>query len=149
MGQEPLSQSGLQSGRFHDVRGDLLSAGEESSLIATSVHGADGTGGRRWEGATALLHWRLLIRAEELSVAVQLVQVTDSQFQNVGLLQLRQVFPFGRQGGAHEILELVEAPVDPCATLPLQERFRDLFEEILFFIGVQELGRVSVYFNVR
>ncbi|KAL1123423.1 hypothetical protein AAG570_002503 [Ranatra chinensis] len=57
---------------------------------------------------------------------LQFVQVLDRQLQDVSLLQFADVLPFGLEGAHHELLELVQAPVDAGSSLPLQHRFHDL-----------------------
>jgi hypothetical protein len=80
----------------------LLSAGDESALVASAIGrsgGHGGSSGRRpveYPATTA----SDCIEAE-LTFAVELVQVADGQFQDVGLFQFGEIFTFGRQCGAH------------------------------------------------
>ena len=65
-------------------------------------------------------------RQSQFSFAVKLMQVADGQFQDVGFFQFGQVFTFGRQSCAHQLLQLVQAPVNPRSTLTFQQRLGDL-----------------------
>ena len=58
----------------------------------------------------------------------QLVQVADSQFQNVGFLQFGQIFAFRRQSRRHQLLQLVQTPVDPGTTFAFQHRLHNLLD---------------------
>lgn len=54
------------------------------------------------------------------------VKMANGQFQNVGLFQFADVFALGLQGHDHQLLKLVQAPVDPGATFAFQHWFHDL-----------------------
>ncbi|CAA9995305.1 unnamed protein product [Nesidiocoris tenuis] len=56
----------------------------------------------------------------------QFVQVLNGQFQYVGLFQFADVLAFALQGCDHQLLQLVEAPVDPGSSFPFQHRFHHL-----------------------
>lgn len=78
----------------------------EAGLEAVAV-GAERGGALR--GA-----WRLV-------VLLQVVQVAHRQLQDVGLLQLGHVFALILQRRHHQLLQLVQTPVDPRPPLPFQQ----------------------------
>lgn len=53
-------------------------------------------------------------------------EVANCQFQYIGFLQLGDVLALGLKGGDHQLLELVEAPVDAGSALPLQHGLHHL-----------------------
>lgn len=54
------------------------------------------------------------------------VKMTHRELQDVRLLQLRHVLALGLQGRHHQILQLVQAAIDPGAPLTLQHRLHHL-----------------------
>lgn len=56
----------------------------------------------------------------------QLMQMPDRQFQYVGLFQFAHVFALGLQSDHHQLLEFVQAPVDPGATFAFQHGLHHL-----------------------
>ena len=61
----------------------------------------------------------------QLLLSLQLLQVSHCQFQNVGFFQFGDGFSFGLQGEDHQILQFVQALVDACPALSLQQRLHD------------------------
>jgi hypothetical protein len=57
---------------------------------------------------------------------VELVQVADSELQDVCLLQLGYIFPLSLQGHCHDVLQLVKTLVDTGPPFPFQEWLGDL-----------------------
>jgi len=96
--------------------------------VARDFGGAVAESGAEFIGVRRLGWCTAADGVERLTVA-EFVQVTDGEFEDVGLLQFSQVFTLRRQGGAHEFLEFVQAPVDPGSPLTFQQRFRYLFVE--------------------
>jgi len=81
---------------------------------ALGVAGAESVGVRSFGGEP------------QSTLATEVVQVTDSQLQDVSLLEFRDVLPFGLQGSHHQLLELVQAPVDSGTTFALKHRLHHL-----------------------
>lgn len=59
-------------------------------------------------------------------LSLKLPQVSHGQLQDVGLLQLADALSLGLQGEHHQILQLVQAGVDPGSPLPLQQGLHHL-----------------------
>jgi len=55
-------------------------------------------------------------------LTLQLLEVSDGQLEDVGLLQLGDGLAFGLESGDHQVLEVVQALVDPGSSSPLEER---------------------------
>ena len=55
-------------------------------------------------------------------LSLQLSQVLHGQLKHIGLLQLADALSLGLQGEHHQVLQLVQAVVDPGSPLPLDER---------------------------
>ncbi len=83
----------------------LVGAGCESRVVAIHV-----------DGGVGLQHALLL----------QLLQVLDSELEDVCFLQLGDGLSVGLQSKDHEIFELVQALVDPRSPLTLQQRLHHL-----------------------
>lgn len=66
-------------------------------------------------------------------LTAQLVQVSDSEFEYVGLFQFADVLALGLQGDHHQFLELVQAPVDASAAFAFQHWFHDLNKKLRKF----------------
>lgn len=64
----------------------------------------------------------------QAALAAQLVQVANGELQHIGLLELGHAgfAVLLGQGTGHQVLELVQATVDPGTALSLQQGFRDL-----------------------
>ena len=56
------------------------------------------------------------------AVSLQLPEMPHSELEDVSLLQLRDALPVLLKGGHHQVLQLVQAPVDPRPSLSLQQR---------------------------
>ena len=56
-------------------------------------------------------------------LSLQLPQVSHSQLQHVSFLQLGYIFSFVLKSMNHQIFKFIQALVDPCPSLPFQERF--------------------------
>jgi len=69
----------------------------------------------------------------ESVVPLEFVQVPDREFQYVGFFQLTDVLAFGLQRDHHQVLELVQAPVDPGAAFSFQQRFHNLIKKLFFY----------------
>jgi len=67
-------------------------------------------------------HWV----AGKALLTTKFVQVSDSEFEYVGLLQFADVLALGLQGDDHKFFELVQAPVDAGAAFAFQHWFHDL-----------------------
>jgi len=62
----------------------------------------------------------------EALLFAQTVQVAHGQLKDIGLLQLGDVFALGLQSGHHQLLELVQAPIDACAAFAFKHWFHNL-----------------------
>jgi len=60
----------------------------------------------------------------------QLVQMPDSQLEDVGFFQFTDVLAFGLQGDHHQFFELIQAPVDAGTAFAFQHWFHDLIKKI-------------------
>ena len=108
MGHEPSAQGDIDARNGSQSDRHFASALSESG--AEAVGADDGVGGQS-------------------ALAAQLVKVTDGELENVGLFEFGHVVAvLGGQGGGHKILELVEAPVDPGASLSFQQRLGNLLK---------------------
>ena len=58
-------------------------------------------------------------------LSLQLSQVLHGQLKHIGLLQLADALSLGLQGEHHQVLQLVQAVVDPGSPLPLDERLHN------------------------
>ena len=58
----------------------------------------------------------------ERAVSLELPEMPHSELEDVSLLQLRDALPVLLKGGHHQVLQLVQAPVDPCPSLSLEQR---------------------------
>lgn len=63
---------------------------------------------------------------EETLLALEFLKMSHGDLQNVGLFQLGDVLLVHGQGGDHQLLELVQAPVDAGPTFPFQQRLHHL-----------------------
>ena len=59
-------------------------------------------------------------------LSLQLPQVLHCQLKNISLLKLADAFSFRLQGKHHEILQLVQAGIDSCSSLTLNQRLNNL-----------------------
>ena len=57
---------------------------------------------------------------------LQLLQVADCQLQHISLLQLGDALSLSLEGKHHEVLQLIQAGVDPRPPLPLQQGLHHL-----------------------
>jgi len=78
----------------------------------------------------------------ELPLPLQLLEVADGQFEDVGLLQSGDGLALGLEGEDHEVAEVVEALVDAGPTL--------LFDEGLHHLAVLEAaGHFQIHFELE
>ena len=56
------------------------------------------------------------------AVSLELPEMPHRELEDVSLLQLRDTLPVLLEGGYHQVLELVQTPVDPRPPLPLEQR---------------------------
>ena len=85
--------------------GDLVGTGGESGPVPVNIDGRVGL---------------------EHLLSLELLEVADGELKDVGLLKLGDGFSLMLESMYHEILEVVQALVDPCPPLPLQQGFHDL-----------------------
>ena len=84
---------------------DLVGTGGEAGAVAVHVQGRVGL---------------------EHPLPLELLHVADSELKDIGLFQLGDGLPLRLKSIDHEILELIQALVDPGPPLPLQERLHHL-----------------------
>ena len=54
------------------------------------------------------------------TVSLELPEMPHCKLEDVSLLQLRDALPVLLEGGHHQVFELVQTPVDPRSSLPLE-----------------------------
>ena len=92
-------------GRRHEG-GHLLGAMSVAGLEFSRV-------GRLWSEAEGVL-------------SLQLLHVSNRQFENISFLQLRNGFSFGLQSRHHQIFELVQTLVDSGSSLSFEQGLHHL-----------------------
>lgn len=104
MGHQLGTQVYVDTGGRRQALGHLLGAGGETSAEP--------------------VRFRTRIRRQAL-LALQLLEVGDRQFQNIRLFQLGDVLAVGGQCRNHQLLQLVQAAVDPGPPFSLEHRLHD------------------------
>ena len=114
VGHEALAHADFQAAGGGQVAGHFGGAVAEpgAELVGVGSGGGGGAGG-------------VVGETQGLAVA-EFVQMTDGEFQHVGLLQFGEIFAFWGQCGAHQLLQFVKAPVDAGATFAFQHRLHNL-----------------------
>jgi hypothetical protein len=72
-------------------------------------------------------------------LALQLLQVANSQLEDVSLFEFGDGLAFGLKGRDHEVFEVVEALVDAGTTATFEERLHDL----AVLVGARHGGLVN------
>lgn len=55
-------------------------------------------------------------------MGLELPEMPHGKLEDVSLLQLRDALPVLLEGGHHQVLQLIQAPVDPRPSLSLEQR---------------------------